>query len=578
MKVRRMPYSKNGQKQMSEKFYAVFADHGGIIRRLPLFDNKKASDSAAHKVKELVDLRAANATLSPELSRWVESMTPEIRNRLADYGILNAITAAASKPLREHLDDWKAALLARANSADYVELVTGRARKALTDCGFQYWTDISASKLQSELADMRKDTSVDDRTDRGISAQTSNFYLQAVKQFCRWMLRDGRANASPVTHLQGLNVKTDRRHDRRAFNVDEMLWLLNVTQHGPVRAKMSGAERVLLYRLAAETGLRRGGLAKLTRAGFELDGENPVALVKAGATNKYKNERRVPLKADTAALLRNHLANKMPDAPVFSVPPKDHSAKMVRADLDDARALWLDEATTPAIRLEREGSDFLRYKNSAGQFLDFHSFRHTRGVWLFEHHKAHPREVQELMGVSSLALVDRYTRSFRLTDLSVIERGPDLTLPPTTQSAKATGTDGHSLPRTGLCASVAANATIRSLSPGLSPEGADQRSFMYLGGVSVNPSHPDDESANIVEMPEISPLLTGLVGSATLVGTPRRSGRVVDCAGLENRWARKGPQGSNPCSSAKNTENPGFFRGFLVFWKGLKWGSASGFV
>ena len=30
----------------------------------------------------------------------------------------------------------------------------------------------------------------------------------------------------------------------------------------------------------------------------------------------------------------------------------------------------------------------------------------------------------------------------------------------------------------------------------------------------------------------------------------RRSGRVVECAGLENRWARKGPVGSNPTSSA----------------------------
>jgi len=54
--------------------------------------------------------------------------------------------------------------------------------------------------------------------------------------------------------------------------------------------------------------------------------------------------------------------------------------------------------------------------------------RHTRGRLLFEHHKAHPREVQELMGVGSIALVDRYTQSFQLTDLSVIERGPDLSI------------------------------------------------------------------------------------------------------------------------------------------------------
>ena len=46
----------------------------------------------------------------------------------------------------------------------------------------------------------------------GISAQTSNFYLQAIKQFARWMVRDGRASESPLDHLTGVNAKLDRRH------------------------------------------------------------------------------------------------------------------------------------------------------------------------------------------------------------------------------------------------------------------------------------------------------------------------------------------------------------------------------
>lgn len=65
------------------------------------------------------------------------------------------------------------------------------------------------------------------------------------------------------------------------------------------------------------------------------------------------------------------------------------------------------EAASQDERAAREQSDFLAYRDAAGRFLDFHALRHTRGVWLFEHHKAHPREVQDLMGVSSLTLVDR---------------------------------------------------------------------------------------------------------------------------------------------------------------------------
>ena len=33
---------------------------------------------------------------------------------------------------------------------------------------------------------------------------------------------------------------------------------------------------------------------------------------------------------------------------------------------------------------------------------------------------------------------------------------------------------------------------------------------------------------------------------------------MVDCGGLENRWARKGPGGSNPSLSAKNPHLGGY--------------------
>ncbi len=89
-------------------------------------------------------------------------------------------------------------------------------------------------------------------------AQIFNFYLAAFKQFCRWMVRDGRASESPVAHLTGLNVKTDRRHDRRALTVEELRWLMETTRDGPERFGMTGPEQAMLYRVAVETGLRRG--------------------------------------------------------------------------------------------------------------------------------------------------------------------------------------------------------------------------------------------------------------------------------------------------------------------------------
>jgi len=129
-------------------------------------------------------------------------------------------------------------------------------------------------------------------------AQTFNFYLAAFKQFCRWMVKDGRASESPVAYLDGLNVKTDRRHDRRALSADELRRLLAAAQGGPERYGMSGPERAMLYRLACQTGLRAAELASLTRASFALNGPS--------WRRRWDSNPRNMAVLQTAAL--NHLA------------------------------------------------------------------------------------------------------------------------------------------------------------------------------------------------------------------------------------------------------------------------------
>ena len=99
---------------------------------------------------------------------------------------------------------------------------------------------------------------------------------------------------------------------------------------------------------------------------------------------------------------------------------------MIKQGLDAARQKWIGEAKTDLERQHRESSDFLRYKNSDGLFVDFHALRHTRGVWLFEHHKATGRDVQDLMGIGSLALVDRYSRRYKPAHGELVTRGPRL--------------------------------------------------------------------------------------------------------------------------------------------------------
>ena len=46
--------------------------------------------------------------------------------------------------------------------------------------------------------------------------------------------------------LKGVNVWTDRRHDRRAMEVEEIRRLLEMTTSDPERYGMTGAERAML--------------------------------------------------------------------------------------------------------------------------------------------------------------------------------------------------------------------------------------------------------------------------------------------------------------------------------------------
>ena len=72
--------------------------------------------------------------------------------------------------------------LAKGNTERHADLVTARARKVFNGCGFKRYGDIVGTDVASYLDDLRADTKDGDgNVKRGISAQTFNFYLQAVK-------------------------------------------------------------------------------------------------------------------------------------------------------------------------------------------------------------------------------------------------------------------------------------------------------------------------------------------------------------------------------------------------------------
>jgi hypothetical protein len=245
---------RKGKTQEAAKWYVEFRDNTETVRRLPTFISKAALEEMGRNLEKLVAYhKASGGQTDPALTRFLMELPAKTREKLVVIGLLAAERVTVGKPLREHLDDFGKALEAKGNTPFHVEVITKRARRIIEGCGFRFYSDLSASKVLEYLHGLRQDT----EDERGISAQTFNFYLQAVKQFCRWMVKDRRASELPLSHLEPLNVQTDRRHDRRELTEVELPRLLKATRASQrVCRGLSGRDRYHLYATACGTGFR----------------------------------------------------------------------------------------------------------------------------------------------------------------------------------------------------------------------------------------------------------------------------------------------------------------------------------
>lgn len=409
-----------GNRHETAHWYVEFRDHLATVRRLPAFASKNASAELGRNLVALVSYhKATGGQVDPALTDWLGGLPQRTRDKLTEYGLLPAERSGAAKLLAEHVRDWQAALTAKGNTPDYVTLKASRVLRVFDGAKARRYGDIRGSCVASYLNDLRADRKDADGTvTRGISAQTFNFYLGATKQFCRWMLKERRAAENPVAHLDALNVRTDRRHDRRALSVDELKALLDTTREGPDREGMTGKERYWLYRVAVETGLRANELRTLTRGAFALGGDRPTVTV-AAAYSKHRREDTLPLRRATAAALADFLNGRAGSAQVFALTPsRHHAAKMFKADLAAAG---------------------IEYRDDADRVADFHSLRHTF-ITNLANGGVHPRKAQALARHCTITLtMDRYSHVVHDDLMGALDALPDLS-EPTPERARATGT------------------------------------------------------------------------------------------------------------------------------------------
>jgi integrase len=412
---RRAPLSADGLSIVVEAAgYSIqYFDHNGKRR-------KKTTRCPDRDAVE----RLANALETGAMNRR-EGLIDPAQERMAQQ---------ARRSLAEHVTDFERFLTDKGNTSKHVRMTCRHVRWVADKCEAQSLADLTGPGVLAAVGELRGG---------GTSLRTCNSYLRSIKSFSRWLWRHKRRSDDPLCALESFNEETDPRHVRRELLPEEVARLLASAENRTrPEHNLPGPDRAMLYRLALGTGFRANELRSLAPTSFDLDSDPPTVTVTA-AHSKRRREDRQPIRHDLAGMLRPWLAARPEGERLFAKLPGD-TARMLRSDLAAARSEWIDEAPTQGEREARERSDFLAYRNAAGEVADFHSTRHTYVSGIVAG-GASVKTCQELARHSSPSLtIGRYSHA-RLHDLQgALESLPSATPAPTEperQILAATGTD-----------------------------------------------------------------------------------------------------------------------------------------
>lgn len=391
--------NKKGILKKSHKHYLRFTDHLETQHDWPLFEDERASAEVQRKIDDLVALKTAGLSPDVSLSRWLlEGCPADLRDRLAGIGLISAQRQTAGKSLIDHVADFKLHLQSKDVTKKRVELCCSRITRFINETGVKSFSEIVPSTVERFLAGLRvakvkpEGTKGKCKLD-GIGHSTYNGWLQVIREFLRWA-RDYGLTLTTLEPIKKLKPQLDQRHPRRVLTVAETDKLLATTAAGPDRAGVPGTVRALLYRLAFESGLRRGELHSLTAGSFDL---NKRTVAVAAEDAKSDKGAVLPLRASTADLLVAHLENKLPTARAFNLPHVDTISDVFKADVEAADIPWQHPDT--------------------GFFADFHALRHSFITRLAES-GVHPKVAQDLARHSDINLTMSYYTHVQLEKLS----------------------------------------------------------------------------------------------------------------------------------------------------------------
>jgi integrase len=299
------PFKKKKDKGIRyAPYWFRYTDENGKRRMRKGFTDKAETARLQAKLQHEADLR---------------------RRGLIDAG-LEAIVVSERSDIDEHLAAFEQSI--KDNSPKYVQLVMSRLKKMLTLCGFASLADIDGEQVRRTLRSL-----VDDQKR---SLRTRNHYMQAMKEFCGWLVVTDRMQRNPVLGLKAVNTEVAIKHKRRALTADEFRGLVQAASKSEEEIQCyDGTTRARIYWTAYATGLRRNEIASLTPESFDIDGD-PATVTVAAAFSKHRKKDVLPLHPGYAAMVGEWLADATPGKPLFPKLEKRRTSQMVKKDLEAA--------------------------------------------------------------------------------------------------------------------------------------------------------------------------------------------------------------------------------------------------
>ena len=336
------------------------------------------------------------------------------------------VRAGIVSPQEAKSMEWAAVPLSDHVKAHAVYMTSlGRAPRTVQDqerlmlavadgCGWKRLADLNRPRLERLLAA---------QVSEGMAARTRNAYAVASVAFGNWMVKAGRLAVNPFSGIPMMNVKADRRHERRALTMAEFADLIGVAERRPLeeaanhrklspatvdRLQWLGRTRKMVYATLMYTGLRYGELRSITLGQVRLNADVPHIELRA-ASEKARRGALVPLPASLAALLGEYVAERrsrlleqrgastifpgaLDTAPLFEM-----AATMVHVFDDDLNAAGISKT------------------DAQGRVLDIHALRHSFCTMVAQSGVS-MQHAQRLMRHNTPAMTMRYTH-LTLTDL-----------------------------------------------------------------------------------------------------------------------------------------------------------------